>query len=60
DQPTPFVGDADERARQTAHQRVLDTVFGDVLPDTTQDEYDDRPGASRDEDLRSDVPPHHG
>jgi len=48
---------AERRAR-------LDTVFGDVLPDTTSDERD--PGTSRGEDdpgdawLRAQVPPHHG
>jgi hypothetical protein len=46
-------------------RRRLETVFGDVLPDTTADERDT---ASADEDgadagdrwLRSQVPPHHG
>jgi hypothetical protein len=44
-------------------RRRLAAVFGDVLPDTTQDERD--PEGSSDEDaqdrwLRSQVPPHHG
>jgi hypothetical protein len=44
-------------------RRRLAAVFGDVLPDTTQDERD--PDASSDDDaqdrwLRSQVPPHHG
>jgi hypothetical protein len=44
-------------------RRRLAAVFGDVLPDTTQDERD--PDASSDDNaqdrwLRSQVPPHHG
>jgi hypothetical protein len=44
-------------------RRRLAAVFGDVLPDTTQDERN--PDSSSDDDaqdrwLRSQVPPHHG
>jgi hypothetical protein len=47
---------------------VLDEVFGDVLPDATRDDVRDREpdesdggGATRREDeLRRNVPPHHG
>ena len=39
----------------------LDRVFGDVLPETTGDERDDtRVAPGRDDELRRDVPPHHG
>lgn len=39
----------------------LDRVFGDVLPDTTRDERSDGGGCGgRDDELRRDVPPHHG
>lgn len=40
----------------------VDRIFGEVLPDTTRDEWDDE--ATRDSGgdawLRSQVPPHHG
>jgi hypothetical protein len=39
-------------------RRRLDKVFGDVLPDVTRDERDDRP-PSNDEALLDDRPPHH-
>lgn len=62
--PTQSVLDqqtADERAQRGARRRVLDRVFGDVLPDTTRDDRADRdrPDGSRDDDLLRDVPPHH-
>jgi len=62
-------------------RRMLDDVFGDVLPDTTSDETGADPGTGdairaghssvdlaessrddlrRDDELRRDVPPHHG
>jgi hypothetical protein len=50
--------------REPADRRTLDEVFGDVLPDITRDEMDDRPerGAG-DTDLerwyRENRPPHH-
>ena len=43
--------------------RSLEEVFGDVLPDTTRDEQETRGSTdddSRDEEIRGDVPPHHG
>ncbi len=48
-----------------ADRRTLDEVFGDVLPDVTRDEMDDRPDrAADDTDLerwyRENRPPHHG
>ena len=54
---------ADEDALRHAlrKRRRLAEVFGDVLPDTTADE---RSGGSvrddSDDDLRREVPPHHG
>ncbi|UZJ24108.1 hypothetical protein RHODO2019_13170 [Rhodococcus antarcticus] len=40
----------------------LDRVFGDVLPETTSDERGEDTGSAqgRDDELRRDVPPHHG
>lgn len=53
--------DPEERARRERAARLL----GDLLPDTTSDERDDgwpdaAGGTSRDDELRRDVPPHHG
>ena len=50
-----------ERARRHKAERLL----GGLLPDQTQDEsadaWGDRDGAeSRDDEIRRDVPPHHG
>jgi hypothetical protein len=55
DHETPAVRVA-ERARRRA------AVFGDVLPDQTRDERDPAgaPTESRDDDIRREVPPHHG
>jgi hypothetical protein len=57
---TPPKPPADESGWQ--RRRRLQTVFGDVLPETTEDERD--PGATSDDEaqdhwLRSQVPPHH-
>lgn len=46
-------------------RRRLAEVFGDVLPDTTRDERDERDGSTDEESasdrwLKSQVPPHHG
>jgi hypothetical protein len=46
-------------------RRRLDAVFGEVLPDTTSDERDNRDSraeaeTSGDQWLRAQVPPHHG
>ncbi|MEU4315333.1 hypothetical protein [Nocardia sp. NPDC024068] len=51
------------RARRRAGDLArVDRVFGEVLPSTTRDEWDERPPSDRDGDewLRSQVPPHHG
>jgi len=41
-------------------RRLLDEVFGDVLPSTTSDERDDRPDQrSTDAELLANRPPHH-
>ncbi len=50
---------------ETARKRRLDEVFGDVLPETTNDERDDRDDRDPGDDasdrwLREQVPPHHG
>ena len=57
--------DAHRRARR---RRALDDVFGDVLPSVTGDESGgsvdpparDVSADERDEEIRRDVPPHHG
>ena len=45
-------------------RRRLAAVFGDVLPETTQDEREPEPPSeaddARDRWLRGEVPPHHG
>ena len=38
----------------------LDRVFGDVLPDATRDERSSPSELNSDEELRRNVPPHHG
>jgi hypothetical protein len=56
-------GDARPSAdAEAARLRRLDEVFGDVLPETTNDERDDRDagGEAADRWLREQVPPHHG
>ncbi|WP_345613431.1 hypothetical protein [Pseudonocardia adelaidensis] len=41
-------------------RRMLDEVFGDVLPSTTSDERDDRPDPhAGDAELLANRPPHH-
>ncbi len=40
-------------------RRRLDSVFGDVLPDTTADEREPGGAGDPDEQLLADRPPHH-
>lgn len=50
-------------AHRTATRRILDEVFGDVLPTVTRDELDDgsdRSSTGRDQWYRDNRPPHHG
>jgi hypothetical protein len=67
--PVSESADAGDRPdRRTAANRSADrrrrraVVFGDVLPDQTRDERDPDGAATdrRDDDLRREVPPHHG
>jgi hypothetical protein len=59
-------GAAPRAARRS--RSVLDEVFGDVLPDATRQELRDREtgesdagdASGREDELRRDVPPHHG
>lgn len=59
-------GSRDQQAESTSERRRrLDSIFGDVLPDTTSDERDEdgagrRTPTSGDDWLRDQVPPHHG
>ena len=52
--------DGAERERRRRAEQAL----GELLPDSTTDETDEgwseKNGESRDDDLRRDVPPHHG
>ena len=51
----------DEKETEAERKRRLAAVFGDVLPDTTTDERDDKDDVrGSDEWLKSQVPPHHG
>lgn len=46
---------------EARRRRLRDRVFGDVLPETTEDERGPAAeGGGNDEWLRSNVPPHHG
>lgn len=52
-----------EQSAETAEwqrRRRLAAVFGDVLPDTTNDERDPEKPTDSDAWLKSQVPPHHG
>ena len=53
----------DEAARRARLERAA-RLLGDLLPGTTRDEtaegWSERGGTSRDDELRRDVPPHHG
>ncbi len=58
----PVTDDQLRRTRLAHEARLLDDVFGDVLPDDTEDEHGSSWGETergRDADLRRDVPPHH-
>jgi hypothetical protein len=62
DSATPGRGGSDRTDDGAARRRAL--IFGDVLPDQTEDERtkDSRLGsdeAERDDDIRRDVPPHY-
>lgn len=54
-----------ERAAERARRERAARLLGDLLPETTRDEspegWGDEPrGTSRDDELKRDVPPHHG
>jgi hypothetical protein len=68
------MGDSDKQQRESdarrraRRRRALDEVFGDTVPDVTQDETAEpvaggssprRPSDDRDDEIKSDVPPHH-
>ena len=60
--PPTEEGDADAR-EAAARRRRRAEVFGDVLPESTQDDRDPAGGrgeGSSDEWFRRNVPPHHG
>jgi hypothetical protein len=60
--PAGRAGDNREGESEAGRGRRLDEVFGDVLPETTSDERDEREAGSDSSDrwLREQVPPHHG
>jgi len=54
-----------ESAKEQARRRRAERLLGGLLPDQTQDESADAWGdkdrtEAREEELRRDVPPHHG
>jgi hypothetical protein len=51
-----------ETATERQQRERRERIFGEVLPESTQDDTDDRPDEHADDDawLRSQVPPHHG
>ena len=51
-----MTGPSDEDRKR----RLREQVFGDVLPETTEDEKDDGEPENKDDWLRRQVPPHHG
>ncbi|MGI9085606.1 MAG: hypothetical protein ACR2FE_10000 [Aeromicrobium sp.] len=58
-------GDAGQRAASGPEKRRrAERLLGEILPDTTSDENDEgwseASGDTRDDELRRDVPPHHG
>jgi hypothetical protein len=57
----PRPGKPSKPESEWQRRKRLADAFGDVLPDTTSDERDERDaGESSDEWLRRQVPPHHG
>jgi hypothetical protein len=56
---------SDDEVSKKARRRRADRRLGKILPDTTNDESDEGwsekdEGGTRDDELRRDVPPHHG
>lgn len=64
DADEPSVPAADPDAARTVDRRLLDAIFGDVLPSVTQDEMGNGSEESGDADrerwYRDNTPPHHG
>jgi len=60
--PAAGDGDANAQGPPPVTRRMLDEIFGDVLPTVTGDELDDQAGrdADRDRWYRDNRPPHHG
>ena len=54
---------SDDEGSKKARRRRAE-LLGDLLPDTTSDESDEgwneKEGGTRDDEMRRDVPPHHG
>lgn len=53
----------DDKETAEARRRLRAKVFGDVLPDATSDDAntgEEQDSSGRDEELRRNVPPHHG
>lgn len=52
------------KAEEAARRRRAAELLGDLLPGTASDDTDEgwgeTPASTHDEDLRRDVPPHHG
>jgi hypothetical protein len=57
------VGNDEEQPEKAARRRRAERLLGNLLPDQTRDESGDGWGEradSRDEELKREVPPHHG
>lgn len=57
--------DADRLATERARRKRAARLLGELLPETTRDESpegwgDERGGTAHDDELRRNVPPHHG
>ena len=57
-------GKAPKDRAERDRRRRADRLLGELLPDTTGDETDEgwseKEGDTRDDEMRRDVPPHHG
>ena len=55
---------SDDDVSKEARRRRAERLLGKLLPDTTSDETDEgwneKEGDTRDDEMRRDVPPHHG
>ena len=53
-------GEEKKAETERERKRRLAEVFGDVLPESTSDDLDERGSGTSEEWLKRQVPPHHG